>query len=182
MCGVPQGSVLGPLLFILYIFGLGDILRKHGIRFNFFANDSQIYLSFSPKIPGDLDNSVTILQNCVVDIRHWMTANFLKMNEDKTEFVIFSRSVAYDNVTISVGDDKVTPVKCVRNLGAFFDSHLSMKSHVSQVTKAGYFHLRRIKSIRPYLTSEATARIIHAFVTTKLDLNNGLLYHAPGYI
>ena len=67
-------------------------------------------------------------------------------------------------------------MKCVRNLGAFFDSQLNMVDHISQITKAGYYHLRRLKSIRKFLTKEATERIVHAFITSKLDTNNGLLY------
>ena len=112
-------------------------------------------------------------------IKKWMTVNFLKLNDDKTEFILFISQyarVSFPSASIKVGDGTVLPVKCVRNLGAFFDSHLNMVDHISQMAKAGYYHLRRIKSIRKFLTKEATERIVHAFITSKLDTNNGLLY------
>ena len=65
--------------------------------------------------------------------------------------------------------------KVVRNLGAFFDNHLSMEEHVINTTQAAYYHLRRLKSIRKYLSKEKTERLVHAFITSKLDINNGLL-------
>ena len=101
-----------------------------------------------------------------------------------TEFIIFSPSncpLSFSSTTITVGDDVVPPVSIVRNLGSFFDEHLSMDHHVSQVIKSSYHQLRRIRYIRKYLTADTTERLVHAFVTSKLDINNGLLYDLPGY-
>ena len=113
-----------------------------------------------------------------------MTVQFLKLNEEKTEFIIFSPSRCtrpFSSTTITVGDDTVLPVNIVRNLGSFFDRHMSMDHHVSQVIKSSHHQLRRIRYIRKYLTADATERLVHAFVTSKLDINNGLLAGAPGY-
>ena len=161
ICGVPQGSVLGPLLYLLYVFGLGDILRQHGINYHFYADDSQLYLAFSPKDPRDLDSAISRLERCASDIRNWMTDHFLKLNEDKTEFIIFSPprcTTSFASTTITVGDDTVLPVDIVRNLGSFFDRHLSMDHHVSQVIKSSHHQLRRIRYICEYLTPDATER------------------------
>ena len=68
------------------------------------------------------------------------------------------------------------PVKCVRNLGEFFDTHLSMESHINEVSKSTHYHKRRIRSICKFLTREATERVVNAFITSKLDTNNALLY------
>jgi len=82
--GVPQGSVLGPILFTLAMLPFGNIIRKHSINFHCSADNTQLYLSMKP----EESNQLTKIQACLKDIKTWMTCNFLMLNSDKTEVIL----------------------------------------------------------------------------------------------
>ena len=86
--GIPQGLVLGPVLYTLFTLPVGDLCKKHNIDYHGYADDTQNYHSFSPNLPGDEDCCITMLENCVSDIRVWMRMNKLKLNDEKTEFLV----------------------------------------------------------------------------------------------
>ena len=115
--GVPQGSVLGPLLYSLYPSPLGDIARKHSIPFHLYADDTQLYLSFTSDCPNHLSSSKMAVELCVKDIGDWMLRNKLKLNQDKTELLVISSKYCprppFDY--IRVGDEVIKSGKLARN-------------------------------------------------------------------
>jgi len=85
--GVPQGSILGPLLFIIYLAPLQDIILSHKLKCMFYADDTQVYITLDPNSPTC---STDILRSCIEDVILWNTKNMLKCNQGKTEVVLFS--------------------------------------------------------------------------------------------
>ena len=120
------------------------------------------------------------LETCINDICQWMVFNELKLNQDKTELlIIYSRYCFCPSLSrLCVGDVDVVP-KAASNLGVVFDDTMFFKSHITDVCKSSFYHLRNISRIRKYLTREATEMVVHAFVTSKLDFCNSLLYGLP---
>ena len=176
--GVPQGSVLGPILFNLYTCPLGQIFKAHGLMYHLYADDSLLYLSFKPNTPGAQSMCLEIIENCIEDIRMGMTLNMLKLNDDKTEFIILGtrqQLAKLSDVSLRIGNTTVLPVDCVCNLGFFLNRLLKNSNHINRLTAGLFNQLRNISRIQPRITYQSVQIIVQLLVLSKLDYCNSLL-------
>jgi hypothetical protein len=176
-CGVPQGSVLGPILFVLYTKPLTSIIQNHSVTPHSYADDSQLQ---KRALPNEIPQLITSMQECISDVKTWMTLNSLKLNDDKTEVMLVSSLQMSSRFTVpdsmSVGDATIPFSKTVKNLGFTLDNHLQMKDHVQQLARSCNYHLRRISSIRRFLTPEVTATLVSCYILSRIDYCNSLLF------
>jgi hypothetical protein len=112
-----------------------------------------------------------------------MINNFLKLNADKTEVIVFEpKRSDIEVLTVRVGDSVIKTSTTVGNLGVVLDSHLDMEQHVNSVYRSCFMKTRQIGQIRKYLTVNSPRILINVLVTSKLDYCNSLLYGYPKYV
>ena len=164
--------LLGPLLFNLCKLPLGDV-RRHGISFHSYADDTQLYIAVSPEDTGPID----ALFNCTVDIKSWMAVNFLQLNQDKAEVLVIAPEGQREKLLPKLQDLK--PTQSVKNLHVIFDSELNFIPHIRNMTTIGVYHPKYKARVHPFLSQASTEVLMHAFISCCLDYCNALLSGLP---
>ena len=175
--GVPQGSVHVPMLFTMYTKPLSAIIDSHSIIHHLLADDLQLQMSDPPERISELLQS---MQPCIGDVKTWATANMLRLNDNKTELmrVTSNRTKHLHSLStsITIGNTQIPFEQSVKNLSLTLDCHLTMNAHVPNIARACNFELRRLASICRFLTSTATVTLVSAFVLSRIDYCNSLLF------
>lgn len=178
-CGVPQGSVLGPVLFSLYIMDIIQLVQSFNLKVHAFADDIQIYGSCC-------QNEVSLLtqtmSNCICAVRNWLSSNGLYLNARKTNMMWIStrqRLGDFSDRPIIIGDDCVHPVSQLRCLGVTLDSTWSFKHHVTRTVASSFGTLRQLRLVRRSITRSLFSTLVTSLVFPKLDYCSSILAGIP---
>ena len=168
--GVPQGSILGPILFILYTKSLETVVSKYNISVHFYADDTQLYMSFNVHLD---DPDISQLSACFLEIKAWMLSNHLKLNEDKTEIIEIG---PYENKFSEVwlATTKIKLGNKAKNLGFIFDDSLSLKEQLTAVAQKCNMNLRNLRRIGSKLSKDLKTQLVHSCILSQIDYCNAV--------
>ena len=181
LTSVPQGSVLGPLRFVLFISPIANVIypgqpSKNSVSFHQYADDTQLYIGANS---SSFVSQIASIESCTLIVHYWLLNNGLHLNPSKSEAIIFfnPRSKPLQTLSESIGSIFVagSPIKLqasIKNLGVYLDSRLAFDKQVSEICKASYFHIRALRHIRSSLTTEAAKTIASALVGSRFDCCN----------
>ena len=167
--GFPQGSVLGPILFLLYVADLLKLIKRHQLVPRAYADDIQIYGFCRPSSVNCLAYRVSA---CIDEVSSWMRSNRLQVNPSQTEVLWCSSSRRQHQIPTSpvrIGSTYVLPVTSVRDLGLYIDCDVSLQTHVTATVRSCFAALRQIRSVRRCLPRHALLSLIRALVVSKVD-------------
>lgn len=180
MFGVPQGSVLGPVLFNIYLRSFYSVVKKCGFMVQGYADDHQIYKSFEPAQQSEV--LTYEIKECFLRIQDWMQQYCLQLNPNKTEIIVFGSPAIVEEITILgvmlTNNNCIRFSRVVKNLGVYIDSNLTFLNQVKSLKKTSFKTLRNIRKLRYLFSEDQLKLLVNSLVVCKLDYCNGLYYGA----
>ena len=182
--GVPQGSILGPVLFIMYIDDISEIAQKHGLRIHVYADDTTFYVGFKPT--DEFSCTMDKIKLCLQEVKLWMLQNFLKLNLEKTQILfcckpnvmdVYSPGFQQYEEVIGIPMKENLPVKV---LGVKIDQFLKFDDMIGDVCKTGYFKLNKLKTIRNALDTQLRITLVRCYILNVIDYCNVLYANLNG--
>ena len=171
----PKGSVLGPLLFSLYILDVLYLIALCGLLAHVYADDAECYQLF---VVQELPDVIQAFQDCFVKVSEWMASNRLKLNPDKTELIVFGpkNNLGKVNMTSMTLDGTLIPLSSqVRDLGVILDSELTFEQHSKLIFKACMYTIKQQWIVKSLLTRQACETLVSSLIMSRVDYCNGLL-------
>ena len=170
--GVPQGSLLGPLFYVLYTHEIEEIVLKYGLSIQTYADDCQIYASFYDNEKEEIER---LIKHCLDEIQSWMKANFLKLNADKTVVKLFRHKKSLLTDFNSIGETTEGPIKI---LGASINDVWNYNEFISKKVQTCNFHLRNLCNIKDCLDVPTRILLVTNLILSTVDYCNILLLGA----
>jgi hypothetical protein len=160
-CGVPQGSILGPLLFLLYINDISSVAEQ--LHFTLFADDTTILFS-----DPSLKHSVTVAEKYLSAVFEWFTANRLLINFKKTSFMVFGNTQLAPDCTLSISNNVILRTNVCKFLGIYIDDDLSWSGQINHICSQLSKAIGMIKVARMYMPRTVLMSMFHAFIMSHL--------------